>query len=204
MSALVALLAALLVAQPQDPRALPPPPTPVPRAPNSGPDDGPNTIRVAGGLAYRLSGAAADLGFPATGLSLAAAFERRYMVLDFLELGAAVNLFFDRFSAQTIGMSGTSSGLTHNTFVLLQTAAVRADRWRFSAGAGLGVTVSSAGPVQPVARGLLDAELTLWGRSALALVGGYTRSLTSPAATDSSPAPFGSSADVDLAYVYRF
>jgi len=197
MSALGALLAVSLVAQPQDPRALPPPPTPVPRAPNGGSDDGPNTIRVAGGVAYRVSGD--DPNVPTAGLSLAASFEHRYMTLAYLELGAALNAQFDRFSTETIGMSGTASVLTQNTFALLQTAAVRTDRWRFWAGVGAGVSVTTASSTSTrfAARGALGAELTLRGRSALALLGSYIRTLPSSSTIDSL-------ADVDLAYVYRF
>src|SRR5262249_35911267 len=149
--------------------------------PTAGPSDGPNTVRVAGGLAYALGHS--DPNVSGAGLSLAASFEHRYLTVDFLELGATLNVLVDRFSTGT-DESGNTTFLTANTFSVLQTAAVRADRWRFWLGVGAGVALGGARTSTLLAQAALGVELTLKGRSAVALLGDFTRPLRSPVGTD--------------------
>jgi hypothetical protein len=201
-----ALLLACLLAQSaaeRDPEHAEPVPLPparlLPRAPLEGSPDGPNAVGVAARFAYRFN----SDGNPAVGFSLGATFEHRYARLPpVLELGAALNLFFDRFSPadQIVNVEVQPQVTTRNTFALLQTAAARFGRARAWAGLGAGLSVGYGGAgtiVQAIARGGGGLELALRGGAAVGAHADYTYGLTRSASS-------GDLFDAGLAFLYRF
>jgi len=170
-----------------------PPGPPPPSAPVEGPADGPNTLSVTGRIAYRMSNTGETAGEPAAvGFSVGGALEHRYAKLgDAVELGAALTFAFDHFATVPEDLS---------SFIALQMAGVHVGLGRVSAGIGGGINVGSGPPgsatVHPVARALARFEVPVRGRTALALMADYTRTLTQ--------APFGDVFDAGGALLYRF
>jgi hypothetical protein len=209
------------------------PPAPVPPEPVVAEDQAPapaNTFSVAGRLASRLGTTGTSGLGPATGFSLGANYERRYaLVAQALELGVAVDLFYDRFSQGVEGSALQSPGaeqayaaqriLTQTSFVLLQTAATRAGPVRIWAAGGGGLTIGyfstpelalrpgSRSTRQPVARGALGFDVLIGPRTSIGLRADFTHTLTRPTFTpDAGPtySLFGDLLDVGVGLFYRF
>jgi hypothetical protein len=191
---LAAALLACLLAQAEDnaadparaPPAPPGPPTPTPSL--QGDAEGPNAFGVAGRFAYRLNRDAASPSVPSAGLSLGASFEHRYATLGgALELGAALDMFFDRFSSAGDLVSAQGTTIQETSFVALQTAAVRVGggpRVWAGLGGGLGVGGLADSTIHALARGAGGLEIPLRGAAALLVMADYTRTLASQSRSD--------------------
>jgi hypothetical protein len=139
-----------------------------------------NSVSVHLRYAYRV-GNEGDTLVPAVGLSLGGEFERRYAAfLSGIELGAAVDFFYDRFSKDVIASSPGPTGqeasivtrtLSQTSFALLQTAAWRYADMRVFAAVGGGISIGYFGSVdlassgttttQPIARGVLGFDFAI-------------------------------------------
>lgn len=222
-----ALLASLLAQAVSPAYAVPERPGEAPpRAPvDDLPVDASNTLGIQGRFAYRLPGQAPMLG-AAGGYSVGASFEHRYGNLTpDVEVGVALDLFYDRFASQaqvpTLNAAGMVVGtmqaerfLFHTSFAALQMIGLHIGPTRLFAGAGGGVAIgflsdpvsnvetASSKAVQPIARACVGADVQLRGRMGLMVRVDYTYPLTNPGY--GSYQPFGDQFDAGAGAVYRF
>jgi len=195
-----ALLASLWAQAEQAPAPPPAPPRPVPVVePAASP---PNEISVHARLAYRVGGDSQAVG-PAAGFSLGGMFERRYFASRRgVELGAAIDFFYDRFSTSVVGSAPDATGqeteyaasrtLTRTSFALLQTVGWRTTGLRIFAAVGPGITIGyfsspelvlrpgSTTAAQPLARAALGAEIAMSSLTAVILRADYSHAFTRP------------------------
>jgi hypothetical protein len=159
----------------------------------------PNSVSVHFRYAYRV-GSESEALAPNTGLSVGGEFERRLLAFDSgIELGGAVDFFYDRFSKDVIASSPGPTGeelmivtrsLSHTTFALLGTAAWRYSDMRLFTGIGGGLSVghygggpsaspgtSSTTDMQGVARGVLGFDFAISKLTAAVLRVEYNRIL---------------------------
>src|SRR4051812_13734585 len=125
MSASAALLLACLLAHADDPTRppTPPPAGAPPRASLDGPPDGPNAFSVAARFAHRFDHEGTSSSTPSAGFSVGATFERRYARLGGLvDLGAALNMFYDRFSTAGDLVNPQPRTVQETSFVAMETA----------------------------------------------------------------------------------
>jgi hypothetical protein len=221
-----ALLASLWAQAEQAPA---PPPAPARPAAVTPPAAPPNGISVQARLAYRVGNDVQAVG-PAAGFSLGGMFERRtFASRRGIELGAAIDFFYDHFSTAVVGSAMDASGqetsfaadrtLSRTSFALLQTAGWRTADFRIFAAAGVGVTIGyfsspevelrpgSKTAAQPLARGALGAEIALSALTAVVLRADYTHAFTRPTlTTDAGPAYslFGDTLDAGAGLLVRF
>ena len=179
---------------PQGPAAAAPPaPPPIVAEPATPPP--PNSASVYVRYAYRV-GAASDGIVPASGLSLGGEFARRLRAFESgIELGAAIDFFYDRFAKDVIATSidpGSGSSemtivtrtLSQTTFALMETTGWRYADMRLFVGVGAGLTVgyfgsqeaSSRGTtdLQPLARGVFGFDFAIAPQTAAILRVDYT------------------------------
>jgi hypothetical protein len=220
-----ALLASLWAQAEQAPA---PPPVPPRPSPVAAPATPPNQISAQARLAYRI-GSDAQVG-PAAGFSLGGMFERRYFASRRgLELGAAVDFFYDHFSTAVVGSSVDATGqetqyaadrtLSRTSFALLQTVGWRTTDLRIFAAVGPGVTIGyfsspelvlrpgNTTAAQPLARAALGAEIALSPLTALVLRADYSHAFTRPLfTTQAGPAYslFGDVFDAGAGMLVRF
>jgi len=221
-----ALLASLLAQAEQAPAPPPAPPRPVPVA--AAPAPPPNEISVHARLAYRI-GSDAQVG-PSAGFSLGGMFERRYLASRRgMELGAAVDFFYDHFSTAVVGSSVDATGqetqyaadrtLSRTSFALLQTVGWRTPDLRIFAAVGAGITIGyfsspelvlrpgNTTAAQPLARAALGAEIALSPLTAVVLRADYSHAFTRPLfTTEAGPAYslFGDVFDAGAGMLVRF
>ena len=222
-----ALLASLWAQAEQAPAPPPAPPRPAPATAPALPP--PNEISVHARLAYRIGNDAQAVG-PAAGFSLGGMFERRYFASRRgIELGAAVDFFYDRFSTAVVGSSPDATGqetqyaasrtLSRTSFALLQTVGGRTTGLRIFAAVGPGITIGyfsspelvlrpgNTTAAQPLARAALGAEIALSSLTAVVLRADYSHSFTRPLfTTDAGPAYslFGDVFDAGAGMLVRF
>lgn len=182
------------------PSAAPAPAVPTPPPPGA---LRPNALTLYGRFAYRLGAEGESLG-PAAGFSVGGSFERIYLALPTgLELGGAVEFFYDRFAQDASGPAPMNPGqvtfdersLSHTSFALGQIVAWRTTRVRPFAGIAGGATISyfatpeealqpgRADAVQPLLRGLLGASVPISSKLAIVIRADYTRLFTRPTFT---------------------
>jgi hypothetical protein len=206
---------------PVGPAAPAPAPPPPPAAPATEPPApaGPNTACLFGGLGYRLGSVLA----PAAGFSIGGAFERRYAGLSAaLDLGWAVEFFFDRF-AESVKDTPTSPSLTRTitdtSFAALHTLRAAAGPLHLSLAAGAGLSVaffasdemalaqSSGSAYQPFARARVAVDVAVNGQTAVGVRAGYSLMLTSssvPLASGQTTHLVGDLLDIHVGLFYRF
>jgi hypothetical protein len=236
-AALIASLWAQAEQAPAPTPAAPPPPTaaaqppgpPPPVIASPGPPSPPNGVSVHARFAYRVGAEGKSLG-PAAGFSLGGTFERRYLGRGTgLELGAAVDFFYDRFSTAVLGADMDASGqpvlvpgdrtLSQTSFSLLQTAGWRATDVRLFAAAGPGLTIGyfsspeadlrpgNKTAAQPLAHGVVGFEFALSALTAAVLRVDYTHPFTRPTFTASDGTKyslFGDIFDAGVGLLVRF
>jgi hypothetical protein len=202
MSASAALLLACLLAHADDPTRppTPPPAGALPRASLDGPPDGPNAFSVAARFAHRFDHEGTISSTPSAGFSVGATFERRYARLGgLIDLGAALNMFYDRFSTAGDLVNPQPRAVQETSFVAMETASVpilaQARLW-VGIGAGLGVGDLAATTLHALARAAGGVEIALRGRASVAVLADYTHTLASQ--------PRGDLVDVGAALLYRF
>lgn len=194
---------------PPDPSpSLPPPPLGSATPPRNG-------LAVYGRFAYRVGEAGEALG-PKAGFSLGGTYERDYLDLPGqLELGGAIDFFYDRFATDATGVTLAGNGqevpatgtrtLTETSFAALQTIALELGGVRPFAAAGVGLSIAyfstpevnlrpgSATNVLPFVRGALGVEIPLRAGVAVVARADYSHALTSPTytpmPTDGNPSP---------------
>jgi hypothetical protein len=224
------LLASLLAqAEPAPPESAPLPPAllaePVlPRA---------NAVSVHASLAYRVGVGGDNLG-PAGGFSISGGFERRYFVVaGVLQLGAAIDFSYQRFSTGVEGSAMTGTGeevfdgqrtLSKTGFALIQTVAVQLGRVRPFIGLGPGLAINffsspevtlrpgSKTAVQPMAQAMAGFDVDMGGNTAIVVRADVTHPFTDPVFTPSlspqNPPPryalFGDVVDVGFGLLVRF
>jgi hypothetical protein len=198
-----ALIASLWAQAEQAPAPAAPPPAPAVAKP--APPSPANGVSVQARFAYRVGDEGKSIG-PAAGFSLGGMFERRYLASrGGIELGGAVDFFYDRFSTAVLGSAPDATGqeqpftgertLSRTSFALLQTAGWRTAELRMFAAAGVGVTIGyfsspevalrpgSTTTAQPLARGVLGAEIAISPITAIILRADYTHAFTRPTFT---------------------
>jgi len=114
----------------------------------------PNSVSVHVRYAYRV-GSEGDSLAPSTGMSLGGEFERRLLAFESgLELGLAVDFFYDRFWKDVIGAAPgptgqelmiTTRAISQTSFALMETTAWRYADMRVFAGIGGGLTIGYFG-----------------------------------------------------------
>ena len=197
------------------------PGTPAPAAPEPVLD---NAFGVYGCFAYRIGSEARSIG-PAGGVSVGGDYERRYFATpEGFELGAGLDFFYDRFSADLTGSTMLDPGLaerlvSQTSFAVLQTIALRIGRVRPFAKAGVGVTIAyfsspeiplrpgSFDAVQPLARAVAGVSVVARRGVAVALQGAYTHPFTRPVYTASDGTTYsflGDLFDLGLGVVMSF
>jgi hypothetical protein len=222
-----ALLASLWAQAEQAPAPPPAPPRPVPVAEPAAPP--PNEISVHARLAYRVGNDAQAVG-PNAGFSLGGMFERRYFASRRgIELGAAVDFFYDRFSTSVVGSAMDATGqetqyaadrtLSRTSFALLQTVGWRTPDLRIFTAVGAGITIGyfsspelvlrpgNTTAAQPLARAALGAEIALSPLTAVILRADYSHAFTRPLfTTEAGPAYslFGDVFDAGAGMLVRF
>lgn len=197
------------------------------------PEPPPPALRSALGvslqLAHRLAEGGATLD-PFWGFSLAGRYERRLLAApNGVELGAAVDFSFQRFTSSVVGSTMIAPGtemafdgtrlITETTFALVPTVAFRAGPVRPFAGAGVGLGVGffsspeielrpgSETAVQPLVRGALGVDVALSATSAITVRADYSHMFTRPHfVTDAgqSYSLFGDLLDVGIGLLLRF
>jgi len=201
------------------PAAAPAPPA-VPTPENPYPA---NSVSVHVRYAYRVDSGGDSL-VPAAGMSLGGAFERRVLAFTSsgIELGAAFDFFYDRFTKDVIATTTEGAGivsrtLSHTSFALMQTTAWRYADLRFFAGIGAGFAVgyftipdvagNATTDLMPIARGALGMDFAVTARAAAILRVDYNRRLghdaTYGAGGITSP-PFGDIFDAGIGLLVRF
>jgi hypothetical protein len=202
VAAVVTFASLLAQAEPAPPE--PPAPAAVPApAPSSEPAKPPaNAVSVYGRFAYRVGDPGQTLP-PAAGFSLGGSIERRYLSLPHaLELGAAIDFFYDRFAMDVVGSTLDANGnsvpapgtraFTHTNFALLQTAALALDTIRpfvaFGGGVDIGyfstpepaLAPGSQSAVMPLVRGILGIEVPIGNGVSVAVRADYTHLFNAP------------------------
>jgi hypothetical protein len=176
------------------PAPIPPPgvvgePAPIPPS---------NSASVYVRYAYRV-GNDGDGIVPASGLSLGGEYERRLRAFETgIELGAAVDFFYDRFTkdviATAVGPMGDTEPaigtrtLSQTTFALMETTGWRYADMRLYVGVGAGLTIgyfvspdiSSRGntDLQPLARGVFGFDFAIAARTSAVLRIDYTHTFS--------------------------
>jgi hypothetical protein len=154
------------------------PPTPPPVVAEPEPPPTKNGVSVLVRYAYRV-GTESDITAPAAGLSVGGEFEHRYRAFESgLELGAAVDFFYDRFSKEII-VAGSDPNqplirdrtLSQTSFTLSQTVGWRTGDTRLFGAVGAGVTFGyftspdlfdgSRTGAQPLVRGMLGMDFAV-------------------------------------------
>ena len=178
--------------------------------------------------AYRV-GAEGDGVVPASGFSLGGEFERRLRAFQTgIELGVAIDFFYDRFTkdviATTVGPMGDpepaigSRTLSQTTFALMETTGWRYADMRLYVGVGAGLTVgyfvspdvSSSGntDLQPLARGVFGFDFAIAARTAAILRVDYTHTFYRDSyfvgPTGESHPMFGDLFDAGIGFLLRF
>jgi hypothetical protein len=187
-----------------------------------------NSASVYVRYAYRV-GAEGDGVVPASGFSLGGEFERRLRAFETgIELGVALDFFYDRFAkdviAASVGPMGdlepaiASRTLSQTTFALMETTGWRYADMRLYLGVGAGLTVgyfvspdvSSRGntDVQPLVRGVFGFDFAIAARTAAILRVDYThtfyRDSNFVGATGESHPAFGDLFDAGIGFLLRF
>lgn len=210
---------------PSLPAPVPPPPPGVVAEP--APIPPPNAASVYVRYAYRVGNG--DGVVPASGLSLGGEYERRLRAFETgIELGAAIDFFYDRFTRDVIATSVGPMGdpepaigtrtLSHTTFALMETTGWRYADMRLYVGVGAGVTVgyfvspdiSSRGntDLQPLVRGVFGFDFAIAARTSAVLRIDYTHTLSRDAyflGQDGTLRPvFGDLFDAGVGFLLRF
>jgi hypothetical protein len=180
-------------------------------------------------FAYRFTGEGPTLR-PTEGFSLGASLQRRYLrIAEVVDLGAGLDLFYDRFAEGVLGSAPDASGaeqsfdgqrlLTETSFALLQTVSLNLGPVRPWLGLGGGLTIAyfsspeqelrpgSTSAVQPLARAGIGADIPLRGRAAVGVRADYSYLFTQPTFTTQAGQtfrPFGNLFDVGIGLLYRF
>jgi hypothetical protein len=210
----------------QGPAAAPPPLPPLVGEPPALPPANSTSVYVR--YAYRL-GADGDGIVPASGFSLGGEFERRLRAFQTgIELGVALDFFYDRFTkdviATTVGPMGDpepaigSRTLSQTTFALMETTGWRYADMRLFVGVGAGLTVgyfvspdvASSGntDLQPLARGVFGFEFAIAARTAAVLRVDYTHTFARDSyfvgPTGQLHPVFGDLFDAGVGFLLRF
>jgi hypothetical protein len=187
-----------------------------------------NSTSVYVRYAYRV-GAEGDGVVPTSGFSLGGEFERRLRAFQTgIELGVAVDFFYDRFTrdviATTVGPMGDpepaigSRTLSQTTFALMETTGWRYADMRLYVGVAAGLTVGyfvspdiAAGgstDLLPLARGVFGFDFAIAPRTAAILRVDYThtfsRDSTFVGPTGESHPVFGDLFDAGIGFLLRF
>ena len=233
MIAALVLAASWAQAEPAPPPPAPPPAAPPPAAlPPAALPPPPalaNGLAVLGRFAYRLGSAGQSLG-PAAGFSLGGSFEHRYLAIpDALELGAAVDFFYDRFATGVVGSSMVAPGveqtfagtrmLSETSFALLQTVAWRAGPLRPFVAAGVGASIAyfsspelnlrpgSMDAVRPLVRVAAGIDIAVSATAAVVIRADTTHGFTRPTYTTNQLVTYsllGDLFDVGAGMLVRF
>jgi len=141
-----------------------------------------NGVSVQLRYAYRI-GSEGDVTGPAAGLSIGGEYEHRlHAFLNGVELGLALDFFYDRFSKEVIASDpATVSGsivdrtLSQTTFTVMETTAWRYSDMRLFAAIGGGFAVGyfvspdqfsgSITAIKPLARGVLGFDFAIASRT---------------------------------------
>jgi hypothetical protein len=179
-----------------------------------------NAVSVFGRFAYRIGDPGQTLP-PAGGFSLGGSIERRYLSLPHaLELGAAIDFFYDRFAMDVIGSTLDQNGnpvaapgtraFTHTNFAVLQAAALALDSIRpfvaFGGGVDIGyfstpepaLAPGSQSAVMPLVRGVLGIEVPIGNGVAVVVRADYTHLFSRPSYTPSLPGGGGTSPTISF------
>jgi hypothetical protein len=212
---------------PQGPAAAAPPvPPPAVAEPATPPPA--NSASVYVRYAYRL-GAGSDDIVPTSGFSLGGEFERRLAAFPTgIELGIAMDFFYDRFTKDVIATSVGPMGdpapgigtrtLSQTTFALMETTGWRYADMRLYVGVGAGLTVgyfvspdiSSTGDtdLEPLARAVFGFDFAIAPRTAAILRVDYThtfyRNIYFVGPTGESHPVFGDLFDAGIGFLLRF
>jgi hypothetical protein len=187
-----------------------------------------NSTSVYVRYAYRV-GADGDAVVPTSGFSLGGEFERRLRAFQTgIELGIAIDFFYDRFTkdviATTVGPMGDpepaigSRTLSQTTFALMETTGWRYADMRLYVGVAAGLTVGyfvspdvAAGgntDLLPLARGVFGFDFAIAPRTAAILRVDYThtfsRDSTFVGPTGESHPVFGDLFDAGIGFLLRF
>ena len=187
-----------------------------------------NSTSVYVRYAYRV-GADGNGVVPASGFSLGGEFERRLRAFQTgIELGVAIDFFYDRFTkdviATTVGPMGDpepaigSRTLSQTTFALMETTGWRYADMRLYVGVAAGLTVGyfvspdvAAGgntDLLPLARGVFGFDFAIAPRTAAILRVDYThtfsRDSTFVGPTGESRPIFGDLFDAGIGFLLRF
>jgi len=187
-----------------------------------------NSASVYVRYAYRV-GAEGDDVVPASGFSLGGEFERRLHAFPTgIELGIALDFFYDRFTKDVIATSVGPMGdpapgigtrtLSQTTFALMETTGWRYADMRLYVGVGLGLTVgyfvspdvSSTGNtnLEPLARGVFGFDFAIAARTAAILRVDYThtfyRNSDFVGPTGDLHPMFGDLFDAGIGFLLRF
>jgi len=212
---------------PQGPAAAAPPaPAPIIAEPATPPPANSTSVYVR--YAYRL-GADGDGIVPASGFSLGGEFERRLRSFETgLELGVALDFFYDRFTkdviATTVGPMGDpepaigTRTLSQTTFALMETTGWRYADMRLYVGVGAGLSVgyfvspdvspSGNTDLLPLARGVFGFDFAIAPRTAAVLRVDYTHTFARGSSfvgpTGQARPIFGDLFDAGIGFLLRF
>jgi hypothetical protein len=202
------------------------PATPPPLIADSPPPVPSNSLSVHLRYAYRV-GNDSDVTGPSGGMSLGGEYEHRLGAFrGGIELGAAFDFFYDRFSKEVVAPDPTNMTpgmivdrtLSQTSFALMGTGAWRYADMRVFAGAGAGVAIGyfvspdqlagSRTAAQPIARGVFGIDFAIAPKTAAILRVDYSHSFnhqtfTSAAGGTSYPL-FGDIFDAGAGFMVRF
>jgi hypothetical protein len=174
--------------------------------------------------AYRV-GNESDVTGPSAGMSLGGEYEHRLRAFrSGIELGAAFDFFYDRFSKEVVAPdpSNMTPGtivdrtLSQTSFALMGTGAWRYSDMRLFAAAGAGVAIGyfvspdqltgSRTAAQPIARGVFGFDFAIAPRTAAILRVDYSHSFNHQtfAAAGTSYPLFGDIFDAGAGFLVRF